>query len=761
MKRIILTLAMSMALGMTACGGGGSGTTTSSAGGDTGGTGDTTVSGLEIPQQMSLVSDSSASSSLSRLLRTAVANTGDYANDQAEVYVHDRSMEGLSFINELLCYVDQSHASEVGVVNAGPYTALIDAALCRRGEGNENDNTGQSSGQESDYELWVIESERADDSSPQTIRFWVADEEMGGEIRAEMVIESAASETNRFGIWTMNFTFVGGEFDGLMNGVVSVSQTDSGDIAIVMDMTEPGFSRDMTAVLSPDGESGAAHLETSEDSSFFSEEGSGEAGGSSTAESGGAYSESVDVAFDSDHFLSSFNDDEEVCRDRLNLIDTVYSYNLYNEDGSRVNLNTGFPLKKGDYYGWASYWGVWMQDETGQPVLADGDTVTRSDTDEEMTFDMAPGRLTRRTRHSQPINGILGQRFATWNNDLGQNIHVRLEAGSGNSVNVYNVGQEECSDDGCETVTLDTPVLLNYGPNEPISLWGENGNFDLVTNDSGLLTSDMEIPFYTTETVLPDDPALQGGLTLVCYSQCLKPGLSADDLNSDDPFLPLDYENPQEYVYTIDGDYVLQSSGQDIGIDIGAAVSESSMYSWGVQSGAMVTSDVDLEDYWEVWDQEITYAWETGSHEWNHHSGLIDANGDYIVYDQPINLIFENDDESNGEEYVGQFQLTYGGNGMLWGIPWVELSQDDGAYTRWVAAFTIPEGAEIHDLNGTAYYARQMVIERVMEEDDLSQCSDLTLGAELDVPDVTQETPSNGDNPCSDGTCSTLEELLD
>ena len=64
----------------------------------------------------------------------------------------------------------------------------------------------------------------------------------------------------------------------------------------------------------------------------------------------------------------------DMCLDRYLFDESVWSYGLYNSDGSRVNRDSGFSVKTdvGDHYGWIGYWGLWLPDNV---TVNDGETI--------------------------------------------------------------------------------------------------------------------------------------------------------------------------------------------------------------------------------------------------------------------------------------------------------------------------------------------------------------------------------------------------
>lgn len=210
----------------------------------------------------------------------------DYHKDPQEVYVEDRSIEAFQQINEILCYLGQTQYHEM--LNQGDYLAQVDKKRCEQGRDSVS-NAGQQaqqsqqSGAESDmpeYESWTVNSSRADGDSPQVVKFWIQDEgnEYDGpsQIRAKIIISEGVSETNPYGIFTMNFKSYpvrdGGMVDtseAIFKGLLKTERDEAGEIILkfIIDGGQPGeysFTQKATLNRSADGLSGQGSLYTSE-----------------------------------------------------------------------------------------------------------------------------------------------------------------------------------------------------------------------------------------------------------------------------------------------------------------------------------------------------------------------------------------------------------------------------------------------------------------------------------------------------------------
>lgn len=734
------TAVVSMVIFSSACGGGGGSSGGSAAGGDESGN----VEGLEIGEQMSLVTadESAASSSLTRALRFAVPTTGDYVTDEPEYYVYDDSMEALSIVNEILCFFSQTDYSNAAVLNQGPYQALVDVALCERNEDHSGDSSDQSSSQELDFETWTVDSSREDNDSPQIVQAWIPDEEMGGEIQAKVTITEAASDANPFGTFSMDF-----ESGDIMHGNLSVSETDEGMLEMEFSVEMDYGTEKIHAILDPNSDAGQAFAERSYSYYYDSEFDSGTESTASASESD-TFSESIAVAFDETHYLASHNSEGEKCLDRQNQDRNVWSYNIYDENGMRKELNSGFGIKKGDFYGWVGQWGTWFPQEA---ELTHRDALTSEDGETPYTYFQGGGRLVRRTKHLTTLADWDNEEMQMYDNDTSSVVTVLITDTDPSDpyIELQSIGSDICEETGCH-FEESTPTTIIFEPYEWVGMWKQDLYINIVTDEFGRFTSDMEAPYYSQEFVSIIDPLFDNGpVDFICYTNCLIPGLTADDLAN--PFLPSDWETVSPMTYTYDPETATMSSdGQSVNIDVVPQTNDGS-YSiyWGAMSGEMVTPDVVINNTWEVYDQDVTYTWETGPNTWNHTEVILDSNNEPVVFDQPLECLYEHPDQ-------GRFFLSYGGAGQLWGIPWVESENENGH--SWQQAFSLDDGTEII-CNDTPYYTRAMSVELTMQEDDISECADLEAG-DVGAPDNEFTSPEIGDNPCAETTCQTLTEIL-
>jgi len=148
-----------------------------------GGSGNTSISGLEMATTMSVVTPvdnnftRQAKDPLLKLVKTFgmdriissqnFPTDSDFVTDNTVDYVWDDTSEVMETMNIILCLLDQGAIADM--VNKGPYAALIQPSLCTDSGGDASDSGN------GDFDLFrvIIEATRAFPISPQYVNIWV------------------------------------------------------------------------------------------------------------------------------------------------------------------------------------------------------------------------------------------------------------------------------------------------------------------------------------------------------------------------------------------------------------------------------------------------------------------------------------------------------------------------------------------------------------------------------------------------------------
>jgi hypothetical protein len=746
-----------LAIGAVACGGSGGGSSSDAGGGDG------SVAGLTLPSNMSVVTAQGGSSGRAvngalqqRVEPSAIGSPlpgpgTQFATDETRTYVYDPSTDALQTVNMILCLMDQTRASSL--VNQGAYIALVDEAKCEQGSnGSSAGSTGASSGSVKQFKPWVVRSTRADNASPQIVHIWVppyneasSNVEDQGSILVELTATEGVSTGKPFGSFSMAFRGVvdasalGGSAGSEVQTMVgSLRTTGDTQFEFYNDGGIPGdFEYRRKAVVNladADGTSGNAKTYSYESGGWGTQEGS------------------YAVAFNASNFARALDNngdnsaDASQCLARNEFNTQVWRYNLYDAaSGNRVVRNSGFPFQYATgadtINGFVGYHGLWAERDTAIP---DGATIQKVDYSTgdttPYTVHVGAGKLIRRTANSLTLDKLVGESLMFWgtnpsNSQMGQ-WEVKVNASTFRFEIVSSVSFGASG----PTYTPVTPAvdITPSSDGTSLFLWGESLGGNIVYVRNGAPSAASAITFYGQETVYPNDAALAGGMTLKCYDRCLKGGLTDTAVSAQaDLFYPSSYEmgyaGPYLYGVAVSGGKLIvtdQANSQPVDASgLSAAKLQTIGQEWGIQSSEMVLSSVTIANPWEVYDQGVTYRWETGVKSWN-QLVTVSSGGVYATFDKPIQMTYtvEAGDERNGDPhgYAGKtLRLSYDGAGQLHGFPW----KQDGDTNRWSSSVTLKDGVLLTD--GTSnYIVKAIEGEQTMQLDaNPSACAGLDTAA--------------------------------
>jgi hypothetical protein len=425
-------------------------------------------------------------------------------------------------------------------------------------------------------------------------------------------------------------------------------------------------------------------------------------------------------------------------------------------------------------------------------TLNDGDTVTRFSYENnqasqgDYTLVKKEGRLKKLTRNATTLEGIKNVPFYYWSD--GGNKELKW-----NGTNLVITGT--VSNNG--TVTPQNPQIFNPGTAWNISGWSQSlgGQVTIVTRNSNgavvPLTSSTVVT-YLTESVL--SPGGTGWPTnLYCVNGCPTTGAAfINGLNNQgNPYADITVASfggtttqssqwnwnpvPTANVlsYTANATTGLLTSGANSVAWTSSSAPSNLQFSNGFSSGRMVDGDglatlrcdsgggSSATDHYcpnRLDNVATTYVWETGSNSWNKFSGL-KSGGTYVNFDPPLPVTYTV--PSTVTAFSGaNLVLQYNGFGDLQGIPGKcinpvtneEVQCANNNSTRWVAAFTIPEGAAVTS-GGTTYYVKPLEQELRLTKVNSALCSGLSLPT---IADASLPGLSGWTDPTSNGPVPTV-----
>jgi hypothetical protein len=717
----------------------------------------------------------------------AIPADADYYLDAAEseTWVWDPSMESLSIINEILCYVQQTAASEM--VNEGAYIALVNEDKCMEGENQSVAGSGgaqstASSSQSADYSKWTVLSTRSDNDSPQIVKIWVpgdpdAEHPMDGQrILVTTTISEGVSDAKPYGSFVMNFVgeaqdpLGSGDYVEVMQGTLQTIENDEGKPEFSFFNSGGGAGLPFTMIekshVVMDDASGTSGQAQTYIYEYFND-------GFGTFEEENGYS----VAYDNNHFLRGKDADgdgsvdQEVCTSRSDFSTQTWRYNLYHtQDGSfnqqsvtagqRVALNSGFPFVFNDgsasHFGHIGYWGIWTENDLSLSDLAD-QTITREhygdSTPEEFTVKVSGGKLWRRMKEASSYAEVVGVDLNWWGDPSDptcsgpcsqSDYRATVVDNGGGSYSLMVTDSITWGDNSGPTLSdIDDVDITPVDDWEQRWLWGDSLGGSVVFKPAD---SEDAVVMFKEEVVSPDEDNLPS--QLYCYERCLKGGLTEDSvLGSESDLYHILWNgdsNTQDHVYTlsvVNGQFVLtDENSQQVVIDFAIPQSVGDWYEWGVNTGEMAAAAVT--DWWNVFEADVTYRWETGQNSWNRAVAVINNGTDQPQsFDKPMHFkyLYALGDDPNGDSHAAgtPFMLEYGGQGELWGFPWIKQDADcdeSAEDCRWVSTLTLNNGVELS--NDQDYLVLPMESEQTMSEVALSECTGLDVsGVSLSLPD--------------------------
>ncbi len=469
-------------------------------------------------------------------------SSSDYHQDPSSTYVEERSAEAFGIINEILCYMGQTRYDLM--LNKGEYQAQIDVGQCEQerddvasaGQDSQNQSSGSNM---TEYDLWTVNSSRADSNSPHIVQVWFDEEgEAGGPdgheepaqtFEVKVAIIEGVSEKNPFGLFTLDFKASSPDSGKtLMTGYLkSEVDSTSGDVLLKF-YSDGHFGQEkVTLKRSSEGTSGAGSTYTVYD------------------DPRGTERSSYDIAYNDSYFFRS-DGDKEVCLDRKNPDVSAWRYGMYNDEnhrnpGKRVTVNSGFPIKYKKYYGWAGYHGIWLPDDAS---VSNGDTVYKQEYDGNgssetpYTVFVARGKLIKHTKKSLTLGEIA-------------NIPLQWHTCTNLGCSEYRLEWDRSNEKLYKTAEMDTNTWVWQDINPPeqvvfdLQAWdfnfysdslGGSGRVNLKdpTDPTGAaqitLTNTTPLFFHLQETVYPGDRGVPANLA--CFENCLDPS----SINTDNPY---------------------------------------------------------------------------------------------------------------------------------------------------------------------------------------------------------------------------------
>jgi len=740
-----LAFAVTAALGAASCSGGSSNAGIESP----------AVEGLEIADQMSVVTVDEGSAFPTAQLGDGFPPDSDYATDASRAYVYDPSMRSLQTVNMILCLLKQTAFS--GLVNEGLYNAQIDEASCQSG-GDSGGETGQSSGEMQQLSVWVVQSVRANNDSVQTLDFWIPDTDDGDGVqsfRAQMTITEGVSAENPFGVFDLNWMDIDAQTDEVLNfgnlhtldvadGFIGFSfYEEEGDVTAVPNVNAYAARTQANVNMFADQSQGVAHILRQE----RNDNGFGDSG---------ILENRYRIAFDETNVLRGEDMDAPDCLSRTDFLQSTWRYNLYDSTtGERVELNSGFGFEtEGGHYGWVGYHGLWAPNGVS---VEHGDTVTRQTYGEEIaetyTVFQAPGKLVKKTRNSLSTESLGGVVFEWFDygppgfpNQMPERAHVEYQAP------LWVVTELQDQQSG-EWIEVDPPTVIATEDYGFLGMWCPE-----LGGSVSFVHGAESITYFAESVVTPEDALfLEGDVTLYGYFECLDGAITSNEANSGDVFQTNSTSVSEPHAYRFDAAtmtlrlLVGDDVGAPAGLADGAEVTQGP-FTWGMRSGPLVVSTLDFTSMFDIWSADVFYTYETGQNSWNKYTTLLDEDLVAVEFEAPIEFSYTHstENDANGDSaFAGRTYLfSYGGLGNLHGIPSMQVDLDgNGQPDRFLPTFSLAAGTIVGDEG--QYVVKPMESEYTLQ-DATGQCGALNIDTvgDLPLPDASDWTlPDIGPKP--------------
>ena len=740
--------------------------------------GDTDVSAssgsgaLTLSSKVSLVS---ANSSASATSRTAFSHFGsdnftsdkDISIDETETFVYERSADAFQTANSILCWMGQTRAGQM--IGQGNYKAQIDKSKC--GESSGNSNAPQ-------YEMWTVNSSRAD-GEPMIVKAWIPmDSDDNGDpdsvIYAMSKVYQSPSDDHPWGHFKMAFSMRQGTTTSgteIFKGYLRTKKKKDG--SNVLQFYNPSLESDGTTSqfsVAVRKKSGAGTAITTMPKYNQSRQPTGE-------------QKSYKIAFSDKYFYKQkkvgSTTSDPVCLRRDKYLQAAWRYGLYHDNGSRLNINSGFPIKARtsgtDYYGYIGYYGLWMPSDAG---VDNGSTVAKMDfsaaadqTGTNYTVRSWGGKLSKWTKKTVTLGSIKNIPL-TWR-DLSDSYQAKRVYWNGSTFKID--GEENSSTYMMEDVSESTLTLTSS--NAP---WGFHFYSQALGGDGSLQltygtypnhttpsapSGSTNVNFNTRESVFPGDSVPS---KLACYSNCPNPATIGSGTQSTAYYNFQGTDNASAttaYIYSFDNTtsgMVLKQDNDSASVILASA---NENFEWGLQSGILFDNTTanynSLRCSWDnnsicPWDARTDlssfYTWETGTKDWNKLTVLVNTSDNSSVkFDPPMSVKYTHSGtgSNSGKSYDNaSFYLEYGGFGNLWGLPSFCINRKDGEKvscanddsTRYVEDILVPAYADVTQTadGSTNYIVKPLEIEQTMKKaSSASVCTDAGTDAGLAFGDIS------------------------
>lgn len=630
----------------------------------------------------------------------------DYDKALVRTYTEEDTLRALDTVNMILRFMKDSRADKF--INKGPYKVM---QKDDEKQGGAQTGTGSTKTESLVPMTFNVTRDTSDETAPMIVKLWLDEDDGPGEkpqrIIGYMKVEKGVDSEYPMGKFTFHFAGFGiqsnGETnssDNIMNGVLGADKGSSEGLALIQyenTMSEQGMDFIEAIKMEIDGDNkgkGFTNVIVWGENQPVQKK----------------YKLTLDSRYYKVQELNSTtheNVGSEIIKDKQSKIIKTFRYGLYYDtNGSKVEMNSGFPIKDATgNYGYAGYWGIWSQDD----IMSDGTTVTKEGTSDSYTVVAAPGKLKKYTRSSASMESIKNTKLYFWNQNDGQQYILSWDA-TLEDYKILGIQNQYGEADASALVGITANEYLftnDYNGsgagklqiNEWSNAWSEALQASIKVDST--ITNTSSISFHKEEVVIPDT-----NLTLVNFGwEVINPDMNISDLNNT---ASIRFEDNNSiiggaYQYNVDNLVLidLNRSQQAVVFADGANFNNTTYERWqyGTQMGPLITADrassYNASNWWNVeQNEDVYYKWETGSQNWNKFTGLKDSNGDILTFDPPKTFAYTHDstkDANGDEDNGGLYSLQYDGYDLQ--IPWTF----DEATNNWFPKINIKSATTLSD----------------------------------------------------------------
>lgn len=688
----------------------------------------------------------------------SVPTSGPYVSDPQNAYVQDATSDSIGSVNMILCIIGSMNINGSGMLNNGPYIALIDINKCDSKHSSGSGSSGAAAA--TNYMTAIINATRgANSTDPMLANIWMSLTEQGKINNISLRLSASQSPTDvpPYGVFRLDYIGKDGAGATQFNGFIN---STSGNLQFY----ETGSNSSNTALSLTPG---------------TSDSGSGTI---TTTPQGSSSQVTFNFNYNIDNFRRADGTNDE-CFDRkyLHAAKSVWRYGTYNNtDGTRVDqanpsfqitATTSSPLASGSYYGFAGYYGMGFQGldlnsiTDASPIS--GLTVTDQRPGNTTTYNLSKvgGKLTKWTQNATTLSAMSGIPFSFYGDLTGKTTgdtsvtgwsNWQLQWNNGTSLFAV-LGKQVCDSNGCNLSPVSSATTVNSTAFNglPIYGWSDSfgGSMTIPATVSAHVSGDT-VSYFSQSTVIPGSGSAPANL--YCLSNCpdatsvgaanayTTPGTAPSPFNA----TTTTQWNSAPNSGGVTVSYTFDAGGLKIGstamiINNAAFYKDSPNFQWGVQSGrlfdAAFATCLSGTAVCEPSNASAYYTWSTGIDQWNQSMWLTKTSDNSIVpFDPPQNIPYTipNDATTYGTWANKTIQMQFNGFGNLYGIPGNCVSPVDnttvpcGPNTRYVPAFSIPDGANM-TLNSTTLAVKALDMElrlnRLGPGGSTPQCSGLNL----------------------------------